>query len=105
MPNVLTRISIVGFTEDEVTTGLPELLDEFQQRPWLLNTVAAWDPKRSRLVVSVEREGEDVSLDGGCGGANRDEVWDCVIACINFSADEISFDVEESKVIPSSGDA
>jgi hypothetical protein len=99
MSHVRTRISVTGFSESEVREGLAELTEEFGRRPWLLKTDAYWDGERSRLVVTVEAEGSDARIDGGIGGANVDEVWDCVIACFNFASAGIHFDVEASDVL------
>ena len=102
MDHVRTRVSVTGFNEAEVREGLPHLIEEFSQRPWLLKTEAFWDGERSRLVVTVEAKGSDARVDGGVGGANLDEVWDCVIACFNFTSDGIHFDVESSEVVSAS---
>ena len=99
MARVRTCISISGFTAEEAVNGLPHLREEFANRPWLLSAKAHWDGARSRLLVEVEAEGEDARMMGGTGGANLDEVWDCVIATCNFSSDGIHFDVDESTVI------
>lgn len=102
MTRVSTRISVTGFNVDEVREGLPALIDELcERRDWLLKSDAFWDEARSRLVVTVEREGDDPLIEGGDGGANFDDVWDCVIACVNFSSKGIHFDIEESRVIES----
>jgi len=75
---------------------LPDLLAEFGERPWLLKPSASWDADCGRLVVTIEREGDDPHR---CGEATFDEVWDCVIACIDFSSEGIHFDIEESTVV------
>src|SRR4051812_3525013 len=95
MPFVRTRISVSGFTEAEVRDGVADLLDEFRERPWIIRPSASWDAERSRLVVITHYEGEDAEA---CGRGASDEVWDCVIACINFSSEAIHFDVEDSAV-------
>jgi hypothetical protein len=96
MPRVRTRISVSGFTEAEVRDGIPDLLAEFRERPWMLRPSASWDGHRGRLVVTVEGEGDDPNF---WAKANLDQVWDCVIACINFSSEGIHFDVEDSAVV------
>ena len=103
MTHVRTRVSVAGFTESEVREGLPHLLNEFRQRPWLVRADAYWDRERSRLVVTVEAAGDDAQVPGGDGGANLDEVWDCVIACFNSTSEGIRFDVEASEVVPAPG--
>jgi hypothetical protein len=91
-----TQISVTGFTQQEVEGGLQDLLDEFVERPWLLAASAHWDGDRQRLVVSIDREGDSLAIQGGDSGATFDEVWDCVIACFNFSSDGIHFDVDSN---------
>ncbi len=82
-----------GFTEAEVLGGLPHLLAEFRERPWIMRPAAAWDSERGRLVVTTHFESENVD----CSGiAVLDEVRDCVIASIDFSSEGIHFDLEES---------
>jgi hypothetical protein len=100
MPHVYTRFAIFGFKQAEAVAGIPHLVEEFRQRPWLSKTSAWWDSQRGCLVVAVEREGSNPAINGGEGGANLDEVSDCVIACIQFSSDGIRFSVEESSVVP-----
>jgi hypothetical protein len=51
------------------------------------------------LVISVESEEDSLAVLGGAVRAGHlDEVWDCVIACVEFSS-EIRFEVEESQVV------
>ena len=92
---VRTQISVAGLTRQEVEAGLQDLLDEFRQRPWLLDARACWDDHRKRLVMLIEREGDSLAVQGGDTGATLDEVWDCVIACLEFES-EIHFDVDSS---------
>ncbi len=93
---VKTRISISGFTEAEARDGLGDLHQELQQRHWIIRPDAYWDAGRSLVVVTTHYEGTDV--DSVCRAAS-DEVWDCVIACLNFSSEEIQFTVEESSMV------
>jgi hypothetical protein len=88
-----TTIAVSGFTETEVTEGLPHLLAEFRERPWLLKTDATWDSKTNRLFIIIECEGKNPVLDAE---ATFDEVWDCVIATMDFVSEQISFDILES---------
>jgi hypothetical protein len=96
MPFVRTRISVAGFSEPEVRTGLSALLDEFQHRPWIIQPDASWDSARGRLVVVLHYDGGDAE---SCGRAAADEVWDCVIACLSFASEGIRFEVEETAVL------
>jgi len=93
---VRTQVSVSGLTKSEVEDGLQSLLDEFAERPWLQDTSARWDEERQRLVVSIEREGDSLAVQGGATGATLDEVWDCVIACFRCDAGPISFDVDST---------
>ena len=97
MAFVRTRISVSGFTAAEVQGGLADLLDEFRDRPWIVQPTASWDAPRRRLVVTTHYKGDDPDR---LGRAASDEVWDCVLACINFSSKGVRFQVEESIVVP-----
>jgi hypothetical protein len=99
MGRVRTRIAVTGFTEAEATSGIPRLLEEFGQRPRLLAFAAKWVAEGSKLVVSVETEGDRLEVQGGTTGANVDEVWDCVIACLTFSSEGIDFEIEDSRLV------
>lgn len=95
---IRTRISVSGLTAAEVQDGLADLLDEFRQRHWIFQPTAFWDDSLQSLVVTTHYEGTDAKK---AGRGAFDEVWDCVIACINFSS-EIRFEIEESVVVPKS---
>jgi hypothetical protein len=99
MSRVRTRVVVTGFNEAEAKAGIPHLLAEFRQRPWLLAYDAEWVGNESKLVVSVESEGDSLQIQGGTAGGHLDEVWDCVIACLNFSSERIQFEVEESRFV------
>jgi hypothetical protein len=96
---IRTQFSVAGFTEVEVQGGLANLREEFGQRPWFLSAEAVWDNSRRLLVIVVEREGQSPEVDGPDVRAALDEVWDCVIACLNFESDGIHFDVESSCIV------
>lgn len=93
---VQTRISVCGFSEAEVRDGLAGLLDELHQRSWIINPAASWDPDRERLVVTTHYEGTDAD---SVSRAASDEVWDCVIACMNFSSQGIQFSIDASSIV------
>jgi hypothetical protein len=97
MANVRVTMSVSGFTDVEASEGLPDLLDEFRQRPWILRPTAAWDANRKLILVAVEYESDDAE---GCRLAAHDEVRDCVIACFKFQ-DQIAFKIEDSCYAPS----
>jgi hypothetical protein len=86
-------ISVRGFTETEARSGLPDLLNEFQRRPWLHCPSADWDAGRSCLAVGTDYEGHDVKQ---CERAVLDEVRDCVIVCLQYTSD-IHFEIEGSR--------
>ena len=104
MTRVRTRIAVTGFTEHEAREGVPHLLEEFGQRPWLLACDARWEAAGSKVTVTVESEGGSLALQGGTAGAHLDEVRDCVIACLNFTSEGIHFEVEEATLV-GAGDA
>lgn len=82
------KISISGFTKAQAEEGLPHLLDEFGQRPWLIDTQAFWDDSINKFVIQVEYEFEE-RLENGA----FDEISDCVIATMNFG-EKIEFDIK-----------
>jgi thioesterase domain-containing protein len=89
-------ISVRGFSEAEARTGLPYLLEEFQQRDWLLHPSAVWDGANNRLAIAIDYEGNDTKL---CGQAALDEVRNCVVACLQ-SASDIHFEIDGAKFTP-----
>src|SRR5690349_17912361 len=97
MASVRVTLTVSGITEVEVRNGLPNLLDEFQQRPWIITPNAKWDTDRKLVVISVEYENSDIE---GCKRAALDEVRDCLIACIQFSSEKISFEIEDTCSTP-----
>jgi hypothetical protein len=99
MSRVRTRIAVTAFTEAEASEGLPHLLKELGQRPWLLAYDAKWVTDGAKLDVWVESQGNSLQVHGGTTGAHLDEVWDCVIACLNFSSERIYFEIEESRFV------
>jgi hypothetical protein len=95
----ITRVTLTvhGFTEAEVQAGLTDLLDEFRRRDWIVSPSASWDVARKCLVISAGYDCDDID---GCRLAAKDEVWDCVIACLQFSSEEISFTIEDASYAP-----
>ncbi|MGB8355022.1 MAG: hypothetical protein WCD79_14090 [Chthoniobacteraceae bacterium] len=96
MAFIRVTIAVRGFTEAEARNGLPDLLDEFQQRPWLFRPGTVWDATRNCISITIDYEGRDIKL---CGQAVLDEVWDCVIACMQSTSD-IHFELEGSSFAP-----
>jgi hypothetical protein len=92
MSLVRTVISVSGFNEAEVQSGLPDLIAEFAERPWIIRPSAHWETTRQRLIVTTHYEGNEPEHDSQ---AALDEVWDCVIACLSFSSDGIHFDIDD----------
>jgi hypothetical protein len=99
MPNVRTRISVVGLTAEEVSASIDDLRTEFAARLWLLKSDAKWDAEHKRLVITIESEGNDLRIQGGDVGAVLDEVSDCVIACIHFTGERIRFNMDDTAFI------
>ena len=85
------KIGVSGFIKSEVEDGLSYLLEEFKHRPWVLNPVAYWDELSKRLIISVRYNVRESDIEG----IAMDEVWDCVIATINFQ-EKISFEILKS---------
>ena len=96
---VRTQFSVAGFTQAEVQSGLADLRAEFSQRPWFLPAEVEWDDHRRLLVIVVECEGQSTDVDGPDVRAALDEVWDCVIACLDFESDGVRFDVESTSMV------
>jgi len=71
-------------------------MGEFRARPWFVDPAAEWDAINGRLVLITHYEGADVE---GLSAAATDEVWDCVIACLSFASDGVSFEVIESSAV------
>jgi len=61
-----------------------------------MNPQAVWDAEQKVLLVTVETEGDDPKLESE---GVFDEIWDCVIACFNFSSERISFNILEAGLI------
>ena len=93
---VHVNISIRGITEAEARSGLPNLLDEFRHRHWLLNPSAVWDTTLARLTVAIDYKGDDPKL---CGQAVLDEVRDCLVATVQTESD-IHFEINDSRLVP-----
>src|SRR5205085_12350735 len=100
MSLIQTRISVSGFTEIEVRDQLAGLVDELRQRSWIIKPAASWNPNRERLVITTHYEGTDVDA---VTRAASDEIWDCVIACMNFSSQGIQFTIDGSSIVPYAG--
>ena len=99
MPTIRTIISVAGLTVEEVTASIDDLHTEFMARPWLLKADAKWNAERERLVITIESEGDDLRVDGGDVSGVLDEMSDCVIACIHFSGERISFSVDDAAIV------
>jgi len=84
------KISVTGLTRAQAEEGLPYLIDEYHQRPWLFETEAYWDETTNKLITIVGYDLE-IRLEEGALG----EVRDCVIATMQFDR-EIKFCVEKT---------
>jgi len=98
MAFIHVTIAVRGFIEAEARNGLPDLLDEFQHRPWLFRPSAVWDTARNCIAIAIDYEGHDTKL---CGQAVLDEVWDCIIACLQSTSD-ICFELEDASFVSGS---
>ena len=113
MTTVRTQVSARGFTESEVRHGIPHAEKFLDARDWLTKTEIVWDKRRQCLVITVEREGmnpavfrddqdhspmrESAFRDGG---ANWDEISDCICACFRQNAN-ITIKVDKSVIVHS----
>jgi hypothetical protein len=104
MRRVRTRIAVTGFTKAEAAVGIPCILEEFRHGPWYLAFNAEWFEGESKLIVSVDSWGNSLEVQGGITGAILDEVRDCVIACVDFSSEGISFEIEDSRFVDAEDD-
>lgn len=82
------KITVSGFTKEQIEIGIPNLLDELKHRPWIKEPEAYLDEPNSTLVVIVGYE-----VDFRLEEATKDEISDCIIATMNFDK-EISFKTE-----------
>jgi hypothetical protein len=97
MANVCVTMTVSGITEAEAHNGLPDLRDEFQHRSWIIMPTAKWDVGRKLIAITVGYGSGDIDA---CKQAAQSEIWDCVIACIQFSSDKISFEIEDACYAP-----
>jgi len=86
MAQARTTVAVHGFTPGEVTAGMPHLRAELAERN-LLGDVR-WDEATGRLLVTVE----SADLGPRTTALHEDQVWDCVMACVNFSGKRIRFE-------------
>jgi hypothetical protein len=96
MVRVRTRIAVTGFKNAEVTEGMPDFRQYLRERPWLIEPQAEWDPQETRLLVTIETEGDDPKLESE---GVLDEVWDCTIAAFCFSSERMSFNIVEAQPV------
>lgn len=80
---------MAALKDANVAEGLPYFRQHLGERPRLLNPHAEWDAKQSRLLVTIETEGDDPTLESE---GVFDEVWDCVIAAFDAS-ETVSFNI------------
>ena len=96
---VRTQVSVYGFTENEVASGLQDLKDEFSARPWLDLEAIFWDGQRGCLVIAARIEGDDPAIQGGVGGAILDDVSDAIFATMPDNESAWRFEIDESRVV------
>jgi hypothetical protein len=95
MPRVRTKIAVTGFTESELSAGLPDFREYLDERLHLITPKVDWDAEQKVLLVTVETEGIDPHFESE---ATFDEVWDCVCGAFN-PAGTISFDILEAQLL------
>ncbi len=96
MNAVRTSISVLGFTKPEADEGIPDLLDEFKERTYILNANAKWNENTKSIDIIIDIEGDDIN---SFRKFSEDQAWDCVNACINFSSDKIQFRTYKTEII------
>lgn len=82
------KVTVSGFAKEQIVEGLPALLDEFKNRPWLLEAEAYLDEANKLLIVIAGHE-----IDFRIEDRTFEEVFDCIFATMNFDK-KINFDIE-----------
>ncbi|MDP6044651.1 MAG: hypothetical protein QGG25_03505 [Phycisphaerae bacterium] len=88
MDLVRTYISVTGFNSSEAEAGIPDLLEEFGDRSYIHAAEAQWNGDAETIDLWIELEGDDSDE---WRSFAENQAWDCVIACINSSSEEIVF--------------
>ena len=96
MVRIRTRIAVTGFKDAEVAEGMLYFRQYLRERPWLIEPKAEWNPHKTRLLVTIETEGDDLKLESE---GVLDEVWDCAIAAFRFSSEQVAFDILEAQPV------
>lgn len=89
-------VSCTGVTKDEAVSGVPDILEEFRERPWHENVSCHW--YANKLLFTAENDYDSI------GDAVLDEFSDAVHACISWSAEEVHFAVESVTELVSPND-
>lgn len=89
-------ISVSGYSKLEAEKSFPDLLEEFQHRPWFLKTKVEWNSENNQVWVILTVAGDDMDFEAE---ATSDEVWDCVIATFPSTKNTISFRVHHTEII------
>jgi hypothetical protein len=84
-------LSCHGVSEAAALAALPDIVEEFGERPWQQNIQCRWDGKKIVLVG-------DSAVDA-TGEALRDEFSDVVCACVPIEDSTISFEIEDVRVL------
>ena len=101
MPYDRITIEVTGFSQNEAITGIPVLLAELRERPWLEHPKALWDETAECIRLQIDRDQEDGDQNGQ---GTLDEVWDCVIATITFSSARVAFSLVSLEALDGSQD-
>ena len=83
--------SCQGVSEAAALAAIPDILEEFGERPWQQNIRCRWDGKK---IVLVGENDVDAT-----GQGLRDEFSDVVCACVPIEDSTISFEVDEVRVV------
>jgi hypothetical protein len=89
MDLVRTYISVSGFNSSEAGAGIPDLLEEFGERSYIHASGAEWNGDAETIDLWIEIEGDDPDE---WRAFAEEQAWDCVIACVNCSSEEIGFE-------------
>jgi hypothetical protein len=76
-----SRIAVRGSPASVFHDSAPEVQEELEQRPYLRNPHAVWDPDRQQIVIELEDRLEAGTIEAAELGVN-DDVSDTVSACI-----------------------
>ena len=87
-------LSCKGISESAAKSGVVDIAQEFEERPWHQNVHCSWDG--ARVILQADNDYDP------SGEALLDEFSDAVCACIPIEADTISFAIESAGTVAGS---